>query len=140
MDGAVRTDGSDGEYTLTKTGTGKGGPDNQYADRAIASLKQKAAGSGPQTDWARTYLDAMANGTLTEYDMSMMGVTSTMTERQTFYADGRMKGSSDSWDTRGMDQFLAQHVEIEDGVMYAKATGKYSSISQNGTVFTYSVW
>jgi hypothetical protein len=40
----------------------------------------------------------------------------------------------------GHDQFLAQHVEIKDGVMYAKATGKYSSISQNGTVFTYSVW
>jgi hypothetical protein len=140
MDGAVRTDGSDGGYTLTKTGTGKGGADDQYADQAMASLKKKAAGSGPQADWARTYLDAMASGTVTEYDMSTAGVTSTMTERDTYNADGSMRGGSTSWNTKGMDQFLAQKVEIKDGVMYDKATGKHSTISQNGTVFTYSVW
>lgn len=140
MDGATRTEGQDGEFTLTKTGTGKGSPDDQYADRAMASLKEQAAGSGPQADWARTYLDAMKNGTVTEYDMTTMGVTSTMTEKQTFNADGSMKGSSTSWNTKGMDQFLAQHVEIKDGVMYDKASGKHSTISQNGTAFTYSVW
>lgn len=140
MAGAIRADGEDGEYTLIKTGTGRAGADGHYADRAMASLKERAAGNGAAAEWARTYIDALAKGTVTQYDMSTMGVTSTMTEKQTFNADGSMKGSSTSWDTQGMDAFLSNHVEIRDGVMYDKATGKHSTIAQNGTVFTYSVW
>lgn len=140
MEGAVRAEGEDGEYTLTKTGKGRASADGHYADRAMASLKERAAGSGAAAEWARTYIDALAKGTVTQYDMSTMGVTSTMTEKQTFNADGSMKGSSTSWDTKGMDAFLSNHVEIRDGVMYDKATGKHSTIAQNGTVFTYSVW
>lgn len=140
MEGAIRTEGMDGSYSLTKTGTGKAGPDNLYLDRAMASLKEKAAGSGARAEWARTFLDAMKHGTISKYDMSSMGVTSSMTERQTFNPDGSMSGSSNRWDTRGMDTFLEQYVEIRDGAMYDRATGKHASISQNGTVFTYLIW
>ncbi|MDQ0419188.1 hypothetical protein J2045_000198 [Peteryoungia aggregata LMG 23059] len=140
MEGAHRTENANGTYTLTKTGTGKGVPDDHYAATAMASWKEKAAGNGPKAEWARSYLDALEKGTIAIYDMSKMGVTSTMTERQTFNADGSMRGSSTSWNTQGMDAFLEQYTEIRDGVMYDKATGGHASISQNGTVFTYSVW
>lgn len=140
MEGAHRTENADGTYTLTKTGTGKGVSDDHYAAKAMASWKEKAAGVGPNAEWARAYLDALEMGTIAIYDMSKMGVTSTMTERQTFYADGSMRGSSTSWNTQGMDAFLERYTEIRDGVMYDKATGGHASISQNGTVFTYSVW
>lgn len=140
MEGAVRTENANGTYTLTKTGTGKGVPDDHYASRALASLKERAAESGPRADWARTYLAALEKGTVVIHDMSEMGVTSTMTERQTVNADGSMRGSSTSWNTQGMDAFLERYTEIKEGVMYDKATGGHASISQNGTVFTYSVW
>jgi len=140
MEGAYRTENADGTYTLTKTGTGMGSTDDHYHSKAMASLKERAEGSGPKAEWARSYLDALETGTVAVYDMSKMGVTSTMTERQTFNADGSMRGSSTAWNTQGMDVFLERYTEINDGVMYDKATGRHASISQNGTVFTYSVW
>jgi len=140
MDGATRTENSDGGYSLTKTGTGRAVAEGTYEDRAIANLQKQAAGTGAKADWARSYLDAMKSGTIKEYDMSSMGVTSTMTQTDSYHADGSSRGSSNSWDTKGMDQFLATYVDIKDGVMYDKATGQHSSISQNGTVLTYSVW
>lgn len=140
MESAHRTENANGTYILTKTGTGTGVSEDHYASKAMTSLKERAAGSGPKAEWARSYLTALESGTVTIHDMSKMGVTSIMTERQIFYTDGSMQGSSTSWNTQGMDAFLERYTEIRDGVMYDKATGGHASISQNGTVFTYSVW
>lgn len=140
MEGAHRTENADGTYSLIKTGTGTGVSDDHYAAKAMDSWKERAAGIGPKAEWARSYLSALEKGTVAVYDMSKMGVSSTMTERQTLNADGSMRGSSTSWNTQGMDAFLEQYTEIRDGVMYDKASGGHASISQNGTVFTYSVW
>lgn len=61
MDGAVWAGGEHGGYTLTKAGAGRTGADDHYVDRAMASLKERAAASGAEAEWAHSYLDAMAN-------------------------------------------------------------------------------
>ena len=140
MDGATRTDNSDGSYSLTKTGTGQFFSDADFEKKTLEKAREQAAGTGPKADRARAYLDAVAKGTVETYDMSTMGVTSVMTQTNSYNADGSDRGVSGSWDTKGMDQFLAKYVDIKDDMMFDKATGKYASISQNGTEFTYSVW
>lgn len=140
MEGAVRTEGEDGEWSETKTGTGTVVSDAELEQNAVNSARQQAAGTGAQADRARAWLDAKANGKIETYDMSDMGVTSVLTKTNAYNADGSDKGTRGSYNTKGMDQFLAEYVTIKDEVMYDKATGKYAGISQNGTQFTYSVW
>ena len=93
---------------------------------------------GPKADEAKAYLKAYANGTIQKTDMSTMGVTSTMTVKTSYYADGSERGSTQSWNTQGMDAFLRNYTVMgDDGLLHDKATGKYIGITQNGTQFTY---
>lgn len=140
MEGATRVDGQAGEYSLTKTGTGQFFSDAEFDKRSLAAAREQAIGTGPKAERARAYLDAMANGTIRTYDMSDMGVTSTMTQTNSYNSNGSDKGQSNSWSTKGINQFLGKYVVIKDDVMFDKATGKYAGISQNGTQFTYTVW
>lgn len=50
MDGAERIDGSDGEYSLTKTGTGTVGADAND----ISGVQETAKGSGPEAERAKS--------------------------------------------------------------------------------------
>ncbi len=141
MDGAQRTDSAGGGYTETKTGQGTFGSDADLDMRALQAFEAAAQGSGPQADEARAYLKAVANGTVQKTDMSTMGVTSTMTKKVSYYADGTERGSTISWNTQGMDAFLQKYtVKGDDGLLHDKATGKYAGIAGNGTKFTYIVW
>lgn len=71
--------------------------------------------------------------------MSSMGVTSTMTKTNYYYADGTDKGEKVSYSTKGMDQFLQNYTYVDnDGILRDKETGKYAGINQNGTKFTLS--
>lgn len=134
MDGAERIDGSDGEYSLTKTGTGTVGADAND----ISGVQETAKGSGPEAERAKAYLDALSKGTIQKTDMSSMGVTSTMTKTNYYYADGTDKGEKVSYSTKGMDQFLQNYTYVDnDGILRDKETGKYAGINQNGTKFTY---
>ena len=73
--------------------------------------------------------------------MSTMGVTSTMTIKKSYYADGSERGSTYSWNTQGMSDFIKKFtVTGDDGLLHDKATGKYAGISQSGTKFTYLVY
>ncbi|MFS8050668.1 hypothetical protein [Rhizobium sp. BR 314] len=141
MDGAQRTDSGGGVYTETKTGQGTVGSDVDSDAHALQEATAAAAGTGPQADEARAYLKAAANGTIQKTDMSAMGVTSTMTRKVSYYADGRERGSSISWNTQGLDAFLQNYTtKGDDGLLHDKATGKYAGIAQNGTQFTYVTW
>ncbi|MFK4260036.1 hypothetical protein [Agrobacterium tumefaciens] len=141
MDGAARVDGDDGEYNLTKTGTGIVGSDEQQFQDGLAVKRWRAQGTGPDAENAKAYLKAAAEGTIVETDLSAHGVSSTMTRTTSYYADGREKGTKETWNTTGLKEFLAANTfEGDDGMLRDKATGKYASMSQNGTKFTYLVY
>jgi hypothetical protein len=133
---AERVYTANGEYSQTFTGQATVVSDAEMYAQAV----ERAKGTDAVAVRTRAYLSAMADGSLQTFDMTKMGVTSTMAQTNSYHADGTDKGSKTSYDTRGMDQFLATYVEIKDGLMYDKATGKNASIGQNGTQFTYSVW
>ncbi|MBO9169960.1 hypothetical protein [Rhizobium sp. L245/93] len=139
MKNAQRAYAADGEYSETLTGTGTVATEAEMMKSAIAQATEAASGTGPQADRGKAFLAAAASGGIQKTDMATMGVTSTMTETDYYYADGRQKGGSGSWNTQGMDQFLEKNVTIKDGIMYNKA-GDYASISQNGTEFIFNVW
>lgn len=136
MDGAQRTDNADGSYSLTKTGKGTVSSEQE----AMKFIIERAQGTGADAERMRSYLAAMKDGTLQEFDMSTMGVTSTMTQTSYYDADGRNSGTKGSYDTKGFAEFMEQYVVVKDGQTYDKATGKNATVSQNGTKFTYSVW
>jgi hypothetical protein len=140
MEGALRTENADGSYMLTKTGTGLAVSEAELFESGLKAFRKAAAGTGPEAEQARAYLKAVEEGTIERYDMAQFGVTSIMTQTNFYNADGSDRGVSGSWDTKGMEEFLEQYVEIRDGMKFDKATGKYAAISQNGTKFTYSVW
>lgn len=140
MDGAVRTDNTDGTYSLRKTGTGTVVSEAELMQRSLRRARERAEGTGPEAERARAHLDALSKGTLEVRDMSDMGVTSTVTETVEYGATGRATGQRGSWNTGGMDKFLEQYVVIKDGQMFDKATGKHAGIGQNGTSFTYAIW
>ena len=141
MDGAQRTDNAGGGYTETKAGQGTFGSDADSDAQALRDAEAAAVGTGPQADDARAYLKAAANGTIQKTDMSTMGVTSTMTIKKSYYADGSERGSTYSWNTQGMSDFIKKFtVTGDDGLLHDKATGKYAGISQSGTKFTYLVY
>jgi hypothetical protein len=140
MVNAQKAYAANGDYSETATGTGTVITDAQMEQNSHASATELASGTGPQADRAKAYLDALAKGTIQQTDMSNMGVTATMTQTNSYYADGRDKGESGSYSVKGMDQFVAKFIDVKDGIMTDKATGKYASISQNGTKFTYNVW
>jgi len=138
MEGAVRVDGADGEYSLTKTGTGKVVTDEQMREFALDGKRKQAEGTGPVADKARAYLKAASEGTIQEIDLSAHGVSATMTQTNSYYADGRDKGETGSYSVTGLDEFLKENTYAgEDGMMRDKATGKYATINQNGTAFSY---
>lgn len=138
MDGAVRDDGEDGEYSLTKTGTGTVASDEQVFQDGLAAKRMRAQGTGPDAESARAYLKAAADGTISETDLSAYGVSSTMTRTTTYYSDGNEKGTKETWKTTGLDEFLSANTYVaDDGILRDKATDKYASINQNGTKFTY---
>ncbi|MGE7065295.1 hypothetical protein ACQKI5_27520 [Agrobacterium tumefaciens] len=141
MDGAVRVDGADGEYSLTKTGTGTVDSYEKHVQDALAFERMQAQGTGPAAERAKAYLKATAEGTIVETDLSAHGVSSTMTQTNYYYADGREKGSKETWNTTGLKEFLAANTyEGEDGTLRDKATGKYAAMNQDGTKFTYIVY
>jgi hypothetical protein len=140
MEGALRTDNADGSYMLTKTGTGLAVSEAEFFQNGLEKTRERAQGTGPRAERARAYLKAVEEGTIERYDMAKFGVTSTMTQTNFYNADGSDRGQTNSWDTRGMEEFIEKYVEIRDDMMFDKATGKYAVISQNGTKFTYSVW
>lgn len=131
---AERVYTSDGDYSETSTGTATVGADAND----LSGMQEAALGTGAEADRAKAYLDAVAKGTVQKYDMSDMGVSSTMTSTKLYYADGGNKGEKVTFNTTGMRQFLEANTEIDaDGILRDKATGKYAGIEQNGTKFTY---
>lgn len=136
MTNAERVYAADGAYSETSTGTGTVGARKAVTDSMMEAAKE----AGPKGDRARAYLSAVENGTVQSVDMASFGVTSTMTVTKYYHADGTDKGQQGSYDTKGIDSFVAEHVIIKDDMMFDKATGNYASISQNGTQFTYNVW
>lgn len=141
MTNAVREYAANGEYTETATGEGTFSSDEQMALNTAMNAQEEAKGSGPNAVRARAYLKALEDGTLQSYDMSDMGVTSTLTKTMMYYADGRVRGEAGTFDTKGKDKFIENHITIDtDGMMRDKATGKYAGIQQNGTEFTYLVY
>jgi hypothetical protein len=140
MEGALRTDNADGSYMLTKTGTGLAVSEAEFFQKGIEIMRERAQGTGPKAERARAYLSAVEDGTLEIYDMAKFGVTSTMTQTNLYSSDGSDRGVSGRFDTKGMEEFLEQYVEIRDGMKFDKATGKNATITQNGTKFTYMIW
>lgn len=141
MDGATRVDGENGEYSLTKTGTGTVVSDEQMKEFTLEGKRKQAEGTGPRAEAARAYLKAAAEGTVEEIDLSAHGVSATMTQTNYYYADGTDKGESGSTTVDGLDEFLAAHTyEAEDGTLRDKATGKYASINANGTAYSYIIY
>ncbi|CDN46424.1 hypothetical protein [Neorhizobium galegae] len=141
MKNAVREYGANGEYTETATGQGAFSSDEEMALKTVMHEQEEAKGSGPNAARAQAYLKALDDGTLQSYDMSDMGVTSTLTKTIMYYADGRVGGERVTFDTKGKDKFIADHITIDtDGMMRDTKTGKYASIQQNGTEFTYLVY
>jgi hypothetical protein len=139
MSNAQKAYAADGDYSETATGTGTVVSDEYLAQSAVAGMQELANDNGPKAGWAKAYLAASTSGGITKTDMSTMGVTSTMTETNYYYADGRDKGESGSYNTQGMDQFLQNNVTVKDGVWYDKS-GNYASLTQNGTQFTFLTW
>lgn len=138
MAGAVRTEGHDGTYSLTKTGTGTSMSAEQMRELALETALKRAAGTGPSAERARAFLEAHSNGTIKEVYLSAYGVSSTMTQTNYYFADGSDKGESARYTVTGLDEFLANNTYAgEDGTMRDKATGKYASINMNGTVYSY---
>lgn len=141
MDGATRIDGSGGEYSLTKTGTGTVVSDAELQKRDMDLVRDQAAGTGPEAERAQAYLKALSNGTMHKTDMSSNGVSATMTQTNSYYADGRQKGGSDSFQVKGLDEFLAANTYVaNDGTLRDKTTGKYAGVEQSGTRFSYLVY
>ncbi|MDR6818775.1 hypothetical protein J2X76_003957 [Neorhizobium sp. 2083] len=141
MKNAVREYTANGEYTETATGEGAFSSDEQMALKTVLNEQEEAKGSGPNAVRAQAYLKALEDGTLQSYNMSDMGVTSTLTKTMMYYADGRVRGEAGTFDTKGKDKFIADYITIDtDGMMRDKKTGKYASIQQNGTEFTYLVY
>lgn len=141
MDGAVRADGEDGEYSLTKTGTGTGDMYEKHMQDALAFNRMQAQGTGPEAEKAKAYLKATAEGTIVETDLAAHGVSSTMTRTTYYYADGREKGTRETSTTTGLKEFLAANTyKGDDGTLRDKETGKYAGINQNGTKFSYIVY
>lgn len=135
MKNAQRTYAANGGYSETLTGTGTVVSDEKIDQDTTKQMQETASGIGPAADWAKAYLDADARGQVQKTDMSTMGVTSTMTETNYYYADGSQKGGPGSWNTQGMGQFLQKNVTIKDGVMYDKSDN-YATMDMNGTKFT----
>lgn len=141
MDGATRVDGENGEYRLTKTGTGTVVSDEQMREFALEIKQKQAAGTGPRAEEARAYLKAAVEGTIQEIDLAAHGVSATMTQTNYFYADGTPKGESGSSTVEGLEEFLAAHTyRAEDGTRRDNATGKYASFNANGTAYSYIVF
>lgn len=141
MNGAQRTDLDDGGWEMTKTGTGQAVTQQQLDEQSTNSATEMAQGSGPKADLARAWLAAKSNGTLKQYDMSQMGVTSTLTKTDVFYSDGSQKSTMGTFNTVGLDKFFATYTYVgDDGMRHDKATGKYATTSQNGTDFEYYVF
>ncbi|MBO3759349.1 hypothetical protein [Ciceribacter sp. L1K22] len=140
MEGAERIDSANGDYRLTKTGTGQFSTDSEQISRQLEIFEEQAKGTGPHAERARAYVKASEEGTLERYDMSKMGVTSIYTQTDFYRADGSQSGSVGRWNTTGMDEFLEKYVVIENEMMFDKATGKQAGITQNGTAFHYWVW
>ena len=138
---AERAYAENGEYSETTTVAGTVVPDEEFEELGLQSLREQAKGAGPEAERAKAYLEARDQGTIQRYDMSAMGVTSTLTITNHYYADGRDKGQQATYDTRGMRQFLDNHTVVDaDGVLRDRATGNYAGIEQNGTRFTYLVY
>ena len=141
MEGAKRIDGFDGEYSLTKTGTGTVVSNEQLWQNGIDIARQQARGTGVDAERSKALLKAIADGSLEEIDLSAHGVSATMTQTNYYYADGRDKGVTGSWAVTGLSEFLkANTYEGEDGALRDRATGKYAAINQNGTQFSYIVF
>jgi hypothetical protein len=141
MVNAQKAYAANGDYSETATGTGTVITDAQMEQNSLASATELASGTGPQADRAKAYLDALAKGTIQQTDLSTMSVTATMTQTNSYYADGRDKGESGSYNINGLDQFLQKYTTVgDDGLTRDKATGKYATVSQNGTKFSYIVW
>ncbi len=134
MDGATRVDGLNGEYSLTKTGTGTFGPDSDD----ISAMVDAAKGTGPEADRAKAYLEARESGLMSKADMSAMGVTSVLNRTDYYNADGSSKGVEGTFNTVGMEEFFENNIVVdEQGIPRDKSTGKYAGIEQNGTKYTY---
>lgn len=141
MEGATRTDNANGGYTLVKTGIGAVVTEDELIRRGVEMTQRHAVGIGPAADKARAYIKAVADGTLTVTNLDQYGVKVKMTETVYYYADGRERGGTGSYQVTGLDEFKSQYTFIgEDGYMRDLATGKYSSFNQNGTVFSYNVF
>lgn len=141
MEGATRTDMADGGYSLTKTGVGLVDPALNELEITVKNAKQDASGTGVEAERAKAYLKAVKAGTVEHYDMASLGVSATMTRTDSFYADGSQRGTAFSFKVLGMDDFIKNNTVVgEDAMSRDRATGKYWSISQNGTQFTYNVW
>jgi hypothetical protein len=64
-----------------------------------------------------------------------------MTQTNHYYVDGRDKGEKGSYTVTGLDEFLAANTYAgEDGTLRDKATGKFASINQNGTAYSYLIF
>jgi len=140
MEGAERIEGTNGDYRLTKAGTGKFITDSEQMSKQLEAFTEQAKGIGSKAERARAFLKAAEDGTLQRYDMSKMGVTSIYTQTDFYRADGQQSGSVGRWNTSGMDEFLEKYVVIENEMMTDNATGKFASLTQNGTAFHYWVW
>jgi hypothetical protein len=139
MNNAQRSYATSGGYSETETGTGTVVSQAQLDQNGRDAMQEIATGNGPKAEWAKAYLTASASGGVTKTDMSTMGVTSTLTETNFYYADGSQKGESGSYNTQGMDQFIQNNITVKDGVWYDKS-GNYASLTQNGTQFTFLTW
>lgn len=141
MEGATRIDNANGGYTLVKTGTGAVATAEEAMRRGLEMTQRQAVGTGPTADRARAYLKAVADGTLTVTNLDKYGVQVNMTETIYYYADGRERGGTGSYQITGLEEFKSQYTFIgEDGFRRDLATGKYTSFNQNGTVFSYNVY
>jgi hypothetical protein len=140
MEGAQRIEGDNGDYQLTKTGTGKFITDSEQMSRQLDAYREQAQGTGAKAERARAFIKAAEEGTLQRYDMSEMGVTSIYTQTEFYRADGSQSGSIGRWNTTGMEQFLEKYAVIDNEKMLDKATGKNAGITQNGAAFHYWVW
>ncbi|UIK06762.1 hypothetical protein [Neorhizobium galegae] len=132
---------AEGNIVETFNGTASGYNDEDWQQFWLEQMEANLErGVDPAfVDNARSFTAALRNGTVEKYDMSEMGVTTSISTYRNTYASGSTGGGI-SYKVDGMAAFLEKYTETRDGVMYDKATGKLSSWGASGSKYTYFVF
>lgn len=142
MEGAERTEGPNDGWSLTKTGTGLTMSEADFEQLGVEKMEKRATGSGPDAQMAKAWLAAKMDGSMEEIDLSTRGVSATMTMRDSYNSDGTQRGGSGSWHVTGLDEFLSANTYADPSGfgLRDKATGKYATLSMNGTQYLYTIF